>query len=526
MSAEQQESAGPDLTLGIARSLVADGKMIAGRVGEETVVVASSEGEYFAFGGTCTHYGGPLSEGLLVGDTVRCPWHHACFSLRTGEPLRAPALNPISCWKVDKVGETLFVKERLAATPTKTSIRPEETFIIVGAGAAGHAAAEMLRREGFGGRLLLFEATNEFPSDRPNLSKDYLAGTAPEEWIPLRPPEFFKEHRIDLRRRHRVRAIDREKGQVLVEDGSSVPFDRLLLATGANPVRLPIPGADLPHVYYLRTVADSRAIIDAAEGAQRAVVIGAGFIGLEVAASLRTRGLEVHVVAPETIPMERILGAELGRFVQSLHEEHGVTFHLGESASSIDEQKVMLKSGASVPADLVVVGVGVRPDVSLAEGAGLSVDRGVTVDKYLRTDDERIFAAGDIARWPYRGPEGTARVEHWVVAQRQGQTAARNMLNRQVPFDAIPFFWSQHYDVPICYVGHARSWDRIDVSGSIIDRDCIVAYRSGNRTLAVASIYRDRECLEAEVALERGDEEALARLIPPSPGNGPSAGGP
>ena len=519
---ESEETNEPDLTAGLPASAVTDGVMVSGRVGDETVVVASSNGEYFAFGGTCTHYGGPLAEGLLVGDTVRCPWHHACFDIRTGEPLRAPALNPISCWKVERVGDTLFVRDKLPAAPRKPALRADETFVIVGAGAAGHAAAEMLRREGFAGRLILLEATSELPSDRPNLSKDYLAGTAPEEWIPLRPPEFYDENDIDLRREVQVRAIDPEQSRVLLEEGNPLHFDRLLIATGATPVRLWIPGCDLPHVRYLRTVEDSRAIIAAAESAKRAVIVGAGFIGLEVAASLRTRGLDVHVIAPEEIPMERILGKELGSFVKDLHEEHGVQFHLGQSIESVEQDAVVTDSGARLPADLVVLGVGVRPDVQVAAEAGLTIDNGVLVDQYLLTSADKVYAAGDIARWPYR-PEESARVEHWVVAQRQGQTAARNMLGQKERFDAVPFFWSQHYDVPICYVGYARGWDRIDIAGSISDRDCIVAYRSGDRTLAVASIFRDRESLEAEVALERGDEDALARLIPHTTRQSPEA---
>ncbi|HEX7069966.1 MAG TPA: FAD-dependent oxidoreductase [Rhodothermales bacterium] len=510
---------GPDLAAGIPLLSVPDGSMISGHVGEDSVLLAHSGNEWFAIGGTCTHYGGPLAEGLLDGDTVRCPWHHACFSLRTGEALRAPALNPVPCWTVRVAGDQVFVerkRERPAVPAVTTPASDAETFVILGTGAAGHAAAEMLRREGFEGRLVLLGSDTEVPYDRPNLSKDYLAGTAPEEWIPLRPLSFYDEHGIELRLGVRAASLDPGERILTLEGGAMVRFDRLLLATGAEPVRLPLPGAELPHVHYLRTLADSRAIIAETTSAKRAVVVGAGFIGLEVAASLRTRGLEVHVVAPESIPMERIVGADLGRFVQRLHEEHGVVFHLGDSVTAIAPAAVTLRSGGTLPVDLVVIGVGVRPATSIAEAAGLQVDNGVVVDDYLETSVPGIFAAGDIARWPYRGADGSARVEHWVVAQRQGQTAARNMLGRRQRFDAVPFFWSQHYDVPICYVGNAREWDRIDVAGSIADRDCILAYRANGRTLAVASIYRDHECLEAERALERSDEGTLARLIPPN----------
>jgi NADPH-dependent 2,4-dienoyl-CoA reductase/sulfur reductase-like enzyme len=414
-------------------------------------------------------------------------------------------------------GDRVFVSEKRERPAVPAIPGPDanrETYVIIGAGAAGHAAAEMLRREGFDGRLVLLGADDEVPYDRPNLSKDYLAGTAPEEWIPLRSRGFYEEHGIELRLGVRAASIETAGRVVTLASGAQVRFDRLLVATGAEPVRLPIPGGDLPHVHYLRTLSDSRAIIAAASTAGRAVVVGAGFIGLEVAASLRTRGLEVHVVAPENIPMERIVGPDLGQFVQRLHEEHGVTFHLGDTVASVAPDAVTLKGGGTLSADLVVIGVGVRPAVTLAEEAGLRVDNGILVDEYLETSEPGVFAAGDVARWPYGGADSTARVEHWVVAQRQGQTAARNMLGRRTRFDSVPFFWSQHYDVPICYVGHARTWDRIDIAGSIADRDCIVAFRSGGQTLAVASIYRDRECLEAERALERGDEALLAQLIP------------
>src|SRR5256714_11215436 len=218
------------------------------------------------------------------------------------------------------------------------------------------------------------------PVDRPNLSKDYLAGTAPEDWLPLRPDDFYKESHIDLRLKTDVATIDPRANAITLADGSTLSYDRLLLATGAEPVRLPIPGADLPHVHVLRTLADCRAIIKAADQAKRAVVIGASFIGLEVAASLRARELEVHVVAPEKRPLERVFGPQMGDFIRKLHEEHGVVFHLEDTADAISAKQVKLKSGATLDADLVVVGVGVRPRAALAEAAGLTLDRGIKVD--------------------------------------------------------------------------------------------------------------------------------------------------
>ena len=495
---------GPDLTNGVPASNVPDGGMLAGHVGEEAVLLARRGSELFAIGATCTHYSGPLAEGLMVGDTVRCPWHHARFCLRTGEALGAPALNAVSCWTVEQRDGSVFVRAKAEQKPKRRAPRLKpERIVIVGGGAAGLAAADMLRRQGFEGSLTMLSSDDAAPCDRPNLSKDYLAGTAPEDWIPLRPPEFYRDAHIDLQLRTNVEAIDPTSREVRLAGGRSLRFDKLLLATGAEPVRLSISGADQPDVHVLRSLADSRAIIENAKQARRAVVLGASFIGLEVAASLGNRKIEVHVVAPERIVMERVLGPEFGAFVKKLHEEHGVVFHLEDTASAIEKNRVVLKSGKTLDADLVVVGIGVKPRIELAERAGLKIDRGVSVDEYLQTSAPDIFAAGDIARWPDPHTGAAIRVEHWVVAERLGQAAARNMLGANEPFREVPFFWSQHYDVPINYIGHAEKWDDIEIEGDIEKRDCLARYRRDGKVLAVASIYRDLENLKIEAEWER-----------------------
>jgi apoptosis-inducing factor 3 len=509
--AEQSKPQGPDLAQGVPTNDIPEGGMLGGHVGEEAVLLARRGGEFFAIGATCSHYGGPLAEGLIVGDTVRCPWHHACFSLRTGEAVAAPAFNPMSRWRVEHRDGKLFVREKVPPSERRKAgaklegTKPER-IVIVGGGAAGFAAAEMLRREGFAGGVTLISADDAAPYDRPNCSKDYLAGNAPEAWMPLRPPEFYSEQGIELMLSTEATGLDARTRQLALADGRAIGFDKLLLATGAEPIRLDIPGADLPHVHVLRSLADSRAIIADANPSKRAVVIGASFIGLEVAAALRAREIEVHVVAPEHRPLERVLGPQFGDVIRGIHEQHGVVFHLGETATAIDRAAVMLKSGASPPADLVVVGVGVRPRLVLAERAGLKLDRGIVVDAYLETSAPGIFAAGDIARWPDPHTGAALRIEHWVVAERQGQTAARNMLGQRQAFAEVPFFWSQHYDVPINYIGHAESWDALDIEGDIEKRDCLVRYRRAGQVLAVASIFRDLDNLKEEAAMEGGSE--------------------
>ncbi len=519
MSEEKSNLSGPDLTQGVELSTIPDGTMLLGHARGEPVLLARRGDELFAIGAICTHYGAPLEQGLLVGDTVRCPWHHACFSLRTGEALRAPALDPVSRWRVEAVRDlarqftpvdqpvgAVYVREKLETVAQHSSPAAAgmpESVVIVGGGAAGNAAAETLRREGYCGSITMLSADETLPCDRPNLSKGYLAGAASDESNLLRSAAFYKDHKIDLRLGVRAAAIDPGSGHVELADGGRLAYGALLLATGADPVRLEIPGADLPHVHYLRTVADSRALVSKAPTSRRAVVIGASFIGLEVASSLRARNIDVHVVGPETIPMEKILGPEVGNFVRRLHEDHGVTFHLGTTATSIDEQTVTLKNGEKLQADLVVVGIGVRPDTALAERAGLAIDRGVAVDAFLETSVPHIFAAGDIARWPDRFTGEKIRVEHFVVAERQGQTAARNMIGRRERFDAVPFFWTEQYDFSLAYVGHAERWDHAEIDGSLEKGDCAVTYRRNGKKLAVAFVHRDLEGLRTEVEFER-----------------------
>jgi NADPH-dependent 2,4-dienoyl-CoA reductase/sulfur reductase-like enzyme/nitrite reductase/ring-hydroxylating ferredoxin subunit len=497
-----------DLKAGIPIAELAQGGIISGRVdGEEAILVRRGK-DYFAVGAACTHYHGPLAKGMIVETTIRCPLHHACFSLRTGEALYAPALDPIACWRVEVMLDKVFVREKLDSS--KRSLEPTAaqsanaptSVVIVGGGAAALSAADMLRRSGYDGPVTMLSADKEPPYDRPNLSKDFLAGTASEEWMPLRSAQYYIDRQIDLVLNQRVTAIDAVRRIVSLDNGRKLPYGNLLLAMGADPIRLEIPMKGAAPIFYLRTFADGRAILAAAESAKAAVIVGASFIGLEVAASLRARGVDVDVVGHGQVPLEGVMGRAVGTFLRELHESHGVTFHLGQSVSHMDGKRVTLDDGTVIEADFVVLGIGVRPAIALAEQAGLTIDRGVSVNEFLETSAPGVFAAGDIARWPDPHSGDRIRVEHWVVAQRQGQAAARNMLGPRQPFAAVPFFWSQHYDLVINYVGHAETFDTATIEGSLESRDCAVTYRRGERTLAVATISRDLQSLQAERAME------------------------
>jgi apoptosis-inducing factor 3 len=507
MAQDKQELIGPDLTQGIALGELGDGNKLLGHAGGEQVLLVRYGAEISAIEPTCSHFHQALIDGLVIGDTLRCPLHHACFSLRTGEAIRAPAYIDLNMWSVEQRGARIFVREKRAAPPkqSNSSVMRDgpRRIVIVGGGAAGFAAAETLRREQFCGSLVMVSSEQEAPIDRTNLSKDFLARDIPYDWMALRPDRFYADNGIELRVRTSVSEINRAARTLRLSDGTTLEYDRLLLATGAEPIRPSIPGADLPHVRTLRTLADSRALIERAAKARQVLIIGAGFIGLEVAASLRARGARVCVVAPDKIPLQRVLGAPLGEFIRSLHEQHGVVFHLEDTVTGIDGSHVTLDSGSKLDADLVVVGIGVRPRIELAQRAGLTVEHGISVNSQFQTSDPDIFAAGDVARWPSAQDGAPIRVEHWVVAQRHGQAAARAMMGGAPTQMIVPFFWSAHYDVQINYVGHAQGETDLTVQGSIQGRDCLVRYGRDGKTLAVASIGRDIENLQAELALER-----------------------
>jgi NADPH-dependent 2,4-dienoyl-CoA reductase/sulfur reductase-like enzyme/nitrite reductase/ring-hydroxylating ferredoxin subunit len=500
------ELSGPDFKLGVAERDVRDGVPLLGHADGEPIVIVRDGGKLYAVGATCTHYGGPLAEGRIGDGTIHCPWHHACFDLASGHP-HGPALAPIACWDVALEGGRIRVGARREPVPPAPVTTPT-SVVIVGSGAAGVACAEELRAGGYRGTITMISAEGSDPVDRPNLSKDYLAGEAPEEWVFLRTADALAAIEVTLVDGPAT-AIDTAARTIRTAGGRELAWEALVIATGAEPVRLPIEGAGLSHVHTLRTLADSRAIIAAATAGSRAVVIGASFIGLEAAASLRARDVEVTVVGPEAVPLARVLGDDVGAFVRRVHESKGVAFQLGRKPVRITADRVVLDDGAELPATFVVMGVGVRPRLDLATAAGLRIDRGIVVDDELRAAPG-VWAAGDVARYPWGGE--LVRIEHWQVAVRHGQAIARSILGGGASHD-VPFFWSRHHGVTLRYVGHAEKFDRPVVVGDLDAHDAHVVYRDGGRVRAVVTIGRDKLALDVEAAIARGDHAGVDKLV-------------
>lgn len=491
-----------DLRAGVPIGAFAATGMVAGTVGDDEVLLVRSAHGFHAVGAHCTHKGAPLAQGLLVGETVRCPWHHACFDIRTGAAVAAPAFRALGRWAVEERDGQVFAGQKLSGQGTASMIRPEERIVIVGAGAGGTAAADALATLGHGAQVTLIGDEAEPPYDRTMLTKHFLAGSAGEDKLPLEIDDLAARG-VDVRLAASVAAIEPEAGRVRLADGTTVPFAKLILATGAEPKRLTVPGATLPHVRVLRSAADARALIAAASGARHIVIAGSSFIALEAAAALRDRELDVTVVSPDRHPFARTLGSAIGNAIMAVHRKRGTAFRLGARIVRIEPGHVTLDDGAMLPADLVLAGVGVEPRTALAVAAGLHVDDGVIVDERLRTSHRNIYAVGDIARWP--DPHGGApiRVEHWTVAQRQGQIAAANAAGHNLRYDAVPFFWTMHFDYSVRMAGHARPGDAVAVEGEPLARNAVIRFTCDGRETAVATVEQDLACLQAELAMER-----------------------
>lgn len=510
-----------------------DREPLAVEVGDHEVMVVKLDGEVRAYPARCPHHGGPLAEGLVHGDRLLCPWHQAVFDLKDGELLEPPALECLPAFEVAVEDGEVFVElpdpvpdRRQPEVATHDAAEDGRTFVIVGAGAAGLAAAQELRRAGFRGRLVMVSEDDRAPYDRTQCSKEYLDGSAPDEWMPLKPAEFFREAGIE-RVANRVDRVDVPSRRVVLPGGSMLEADAMLLALGAEPRAPELPGADLDGVHLLRRWRDADAILEDAEDVDGAVVVGASFIGMEVAASLRARGVpRVTVVAPEEVPFESVLGETLGRRLERLHRDNGVSFRLGRSVASFEDNgglaAVVLDDGERIATRLAVVGVGVRPATSVVTGLELAEDGSVPTDEHLRAADG-VWAAGDLARLPGPRRDGTIRIEHWRTALQQGMVAARNMLGKGLPFRKAPFFWTMQFGTPVGYAGHAARPDGEVVHGDVDDDDAIVYLLEGGEVRAAAAIGRDRqlsafhELLLADRAptaadVRAGDVDLVARL--------------
>ncbi|MFN8419443.1 MAG: FAD-dependent oxidoreductase [Anaerolineae bacterium] len=497
-----------DHKLGSAATLLQNGEMRRLEVDGTAILLARVIGDYHAVAADCTHYGGPLNEGVLCGHQVMCPWHHACFDIRSGTRLEPPALNDLAHYPVTiKDGEVIvsLTADNESEPQGKSEPADDRHFVIIGGGAAGNSAAEQLRREGYRGKITMISQVSSVPVDRPNLSKDYLAGKAEPSWIPLRPdPSWYAERDIRLLLDTAVMGIDPLARRVTLANSAPIRYDKLLLATGGIPRQLrDVPGTDLAGVYTLRTLADADQIIAATEGAKRAVIIGASFIAMEAAASLLGgRGIAVTVVGIEAIPFERLFGAEIGKAFQQEHERNGVKFRLNAGVNRFLGEDgrvtgVELKSGEVLPADFVLVGVGVQPATDFLQSSGLRLhdrDKSVRVSASLQTSDPDIYAAGDIARID-NGTPGGVRIEHWRVALQHGMIAARSMLGNADSADQhIPFFWTNQWDIIFDYVGYAEKWDEIIYRyGKPADKNFLAFYVADGKLLAAAGMQRDTE---------------------------------
>jgi NADPH-dependent 2,4-dienoyl-CoA reductase/sulfur reductase-like enzyme/nitrite reductase/ring-hydroxylating ferredoxin subunit len=499
-----------------------DGEMKQVSVDGTEILLARVRGKYHAVGAHCTHYGAPLVEGALCNERIVCPWHHACFNATTGDLEEPPALDALPHYELKVENENVIVSlpderadRRTPAMAKRDASADARLFVILGGGAAGNTAAQTLREDGFQGRVLMITREDRTPYDRPNLSKDYLQGHAEPEWMPLRGDEFYAEHDIELSRGKKVARVETAKKVITFKDGDTLTYDSLLVATGGTPRRLNVPGSDLRNVFVLRDFSDADALIEAAKPASRAVVVGASFIGMEVAASLRERKLSVTVVAPGEVPFEKTLGPEIGRLLRQVHEAHGVQFKLGAGVTRFEGdgavKRVVLDSGESIEADVVVVGVGVRPATDFLEGVELHGDGGVIVDKHLRAAD-CVYAAGDVAYFPSSLTNERQRIEHWRTAQQQGRVAAHNMAGKEVEFDGVPFFWTRQFDAGLLYVGHAASWDDIIYQGGVAAQEFLAFYVKAERVLAVAGMNRDREMAAIEELMRLDRIPAPVRL--------------
>jgi NADPH-dependent 2,4-dienoyl-CoA reductase/sulfur reductase-like enzyme/nitrite reductase/ring-hydroxylating ferredoxin subunit len=475
--------------------------------GDDEAFVVRLDGKVHAVGNKCPHYECPLNEGILFGREIVCKCHNARFDIVTGRMVSAPALKDLPVYPVRlEAGEIWLGPAEKPGYPKPLGTDPR-TFLIVGAGAAGNAAAETLRREGFAGRIVMITSESDQPYDRPNLSKEFMSGEAKPEWLPLRGAKFYANQGIEVFTNTKATAVDPRGRTVTIQSGEKLSFDKALLATGAAPRKPAVPGADGEACFSLRSFADARLIAEAAGGAGRAALIGSGFIGMELASSLRVRGIAVDVVAPEALPLSNVVGERIASYLKRRHEEKGVTFHMGATAVRISGDRgakiVEVSDGTRLSADFVVFGLGVQPVIDYLSGTDLAQNGGVPVNARLETKYPDVYAAGDIAIVPNPAGGDGLRIEHWVTAERQGQHAARSMLGSSAGYDEVPFFWTRQTGISLKYAGFAREWDAIAVRGDVDKGKFLAGYYRKGILLAAASIGMPNELTAVEMMLKK-----------------------
>lgn len=485
-----------------------DGEMKQVTADGTDILLTKVDGTYYAVGAFCTHYGAPLAKGALCGKHVICPWHHAWFDITNGNLLEPPALDALPNYKVKIKDDKILVglpeertDRRLPKMATCNLDVDKRIFAILGGGAAGYAAAQTLREEGFLGRIIMITQEKELPYDRPNISKDYLQGEVKASMMPLRSKKFFENHKIEVLTGKTAKEVDHSNNKIIFESGEPLHYNKLLVATGGIPRKMDVPGADLENIFVLRSFDSADAIIDALENIKKVVVVGASFIGMEAAASLQSRGLAVTVVAPEKLPFAKTLGPEIGKYFKELHQENGVQFKLDSQVEKFEGDSkleyVVLKSGERLQADVVITGIGVAPATAILKDIKQEKDGGVITDLYLNLVAD-LYAAGDIASIPDPHTNKPRRIEHWRYALQQGRAAAVNMLDKEIPFLGVPFFWTAHFGVSLRYIGHAKDWDEIYYDGEVAAKKFLAFYIKDDRITAVAGIGRDKEMAHLE----------------------------
>jgi apoptosis-inducing factor 3 len=485
-----------------------DNEMKSVSVGGKEILLTRVDGNYYALGANCTHYSAPLAEGVLCNGVIMCPWHHACFDAKTGDLKEPPARDSLPRYETIIKGKDVIVKvpDELEFSRTPEMVKYDSSdqrhFIILGGGAAGNACAQALREAGFTGKITMITREDRVPYDRPNLSKAYLSGEAPPEWMPLRGEDFYKDNNIELIFKKKVTEVNTNTKEVVFDDVSKIKYDKILLASGGVPKKLNIPGSDLKNIFYLRSFDDCDKIIEACSDAKKAVVIGAGFIGMEAAHSLRERNLDVTVIAPSSVPLENVFGIEIGNLIKDLHEEHGVRFKLNSKVKSFEGDNkvkfVNLESGGKIEADFVVIGIGVKPATDYIKGLQLQSDGGIKVNEYMEAKED-VFAAGDIAQFHYNDEE--VRIEHWRVAEQQGRIAGFNMAGRKTEFNKIPFFWTAQAGLNLRYSGYAKNRDNTITWGDVKSREFITFLIKNNKTVAAIGCNRDAEMDAVELLM-------------------------